>query len=140
MHACVHGPPWPQVSWKTLASCVMVGLQRKDDAAARSRTLKTSAPLVFENNFPSQVNRVYVSRDVQFHPDGGSIRFRLAPRAYAPWGCIVRVVSQTKSRKIPTRNIIPLFFASRCYNEQRQLLTLSDDCMLRTWDPRSTGS
>ena len=35
----------------------------------------------------------------------GSIRFRLAPRAYAPWGCIVRVVSQTKSRKIPTRNI-----------------------------------
>ena len=26
-------------------------------------------------------------------------------RTYAPWGCIVRVVSQTKSRKIPTRKI-----------------------------------
>ena len=29
-------------------------------------------------------------------PPWGSIRFRLAPRTYAPWG--VRVVSQTKSR------------------------------------------
>ena len=25
----------------------------------------------------------------------------MAPRTYAPWGCIVRVVSQTKSRKYP---------------------------------------
>ena len=33
-------------------------------------------------------------------PPWGSIRFRLALRTYAPWG--VRVVSQTKSRKIPT--------------------------------------
>ena len=48
---------------------------------------------------------------VQFHPHGGPIRFRLALRTYAPWG--VRVVSQTKSRKIPTRKILPLFFASR---------------------------
>ena len=39
-------------------------------------------------------------------PPWGSIRFRLAAHhTYAPWGCIVRVVSQTKSRKIPTRNI-----------------------------------
>ena len=30
-------------------------------------------------------------------PPWGSIRFRLALRACAPWGCIVRVVSQTKS-------------------------------------------
>ena len=44
-------------------------------------------------------------------PPWRSIRFRLALRAYAPWG--VRVVSQTKSRKIPTRKNLPLFFASR---------------------------
>ena len=37
----------------------------------------------------------------------------MPPRAYAPWGCIVRVVSLTKSRKLPTRKILPLFFASR---------------------------
>ena len=41
-------------------------------------------------------------------PRWGSTRFRLALRTYAPWG--VRVVSQTKSRKIPTRKILPLFF------------------------------
>ena len=35
-------------------------------------------------------------------PPWGSIRFRLAPRTYAPWGCIVRVVGQTKSRKSST--------------------------------------
>ena len=40
-------------------------------------------------------------------PPWRSIRFRLALRTYAPWG--VRVVSQTKSRKIPGRNILPLF-------------------------------
>ena len=44
-------------------------------------------------------------------PPWGSIRFRLALRTYAPPG--VRVVSQTKSRKIPTRKILPLFFVSR---------------------------
>ena len=53
-------------------------------------------------------------------PPWGSIRFRLAPRTYdaPPWG--VRVVSQTKSRKIPTRNILPLFSLSRydMVNEQ----------------------
>ena len=38
-------------------------------------------------------------------------RFRLALCTYAPWG--VRVVSQTKSRKIPTRKILPLFFVIR---------------------------
>ena len=47
-----------------------------------------------------------VSRSIS--PPWGSIRFRLVLRTYAPWG--VRVVSQTKSRKIPTRNILPLFF------------------------------
>ena len=46
-------------------------------------------------------------------PRWGSIRFRPAPRTYAPWGCIVRVVSQTKSRKIPTRKTLPLFFVRR---------------------------
>ena len=44
-------------------------------------------------------------------PPWGSIRFRLALRTYAPWG--VRVVSQAKSRKIPTRKILPLFFVRR---------------------------
>ena len=46
-------------------------------------------------------------------PPWGSYRFRLALRTDAPWGCIVRVVGQTKSRKIPTRNILPLFFVRR---------------------------
>ena len=51
------------------------------------------------------------SRAVQFHPHGGTIQFRLALRTYdaPPWG--VRLMSQTKSRKIPTRKILPLFFA-----------------------------
>ena len=40
-------------------------------------------------------------------PPWGSIRFRLALRTYAPWG--VRVVSQTKSRKMPTRKIYRSF-------------------------------
>ena len=48
-------------------------------------------------------------------PPWGSIRFRLALRTYAPWG--VRVVSQTKSRKIPTRKIPPLSFASRSFDD-----------------------
>jgi len=42
-------------------------------------------------------------------PPWRSTRFRLAPRTYAPCGPSVRVVSQTKSRKIPTRKIFPLF-------------------------------
>ena len=48
-------------------------------------------------------------------PPWWSIRFRLAPRTYdaPPWGCIVRVVSQTKSRKIPTRRMLPPFFVTK---------------------------
>ena len=42
-------------------------------------------------------------------PRWRTIRFRPALRTHAPWGCIVRVVSQTKSRKIPTRDVLPLF-------------------------------
>ena len=34
-----------------------------------------------------------------------SIRFSLALRTYAPCGPSVRVVSQTKSRKLPSRNV-----------------------------------
>ena len=43
-------------------------------------------------------------------PRWRSIRFRLALRTYdaPPCGPSVRVVSQTKSRKIPTRKILPL--------------------------------
>ena len=44
-------------------------------------------------------------------PPWRSIRFRLVLRTYAPWG--VRVVSQTKSRKIPTRKILPHFLVIR---------------------------
>ena len=48
-------------------------------------------------------------------PPWGSIRFRLAPRTYdaPPCGCIVAVASQAKSREIPTRDILPLFFGCR---------------------------
>ena len=56
----------------------------------------------------SDCRRFDITRSIP--PPWGSIRFRLAPRTYAPWG--VRVVSQTKSRKIPTRNILPLFFVT----------------------------
>ena len=41
-------------------------------------------------------------------PPWGSIRFLFAPRTYAPCGPSVRAVSQAKSRKIPTRNTLPL--------------------------------
>ena len=58
---------------------------------------------------------VNASRSIS--PPWQSIRFRLALRTYAPWG--VRVVSQTKSRKIPTRKILPLFFASRWSTRRR---------------------
>ena len=46
-------------------------------------------------------------------PQWGSIRVRLALRTYAPWG--VRVVSLTnsKSKKTPTRKTSPLFFVDR---------------------------
>ena len=52
----------------------------------------------------------HASRVGQFHLDGGQLDFAWLPaRTDAPpWG--VRVVSQTKSSKMPTRNISPLFF------------------------------
>ena len=51
-------------------------------------------------------------------PPWGSIRFRLALRTHAPWGCIVRVVPdrQTKSRKVPTRNVTALLFCDQAYS------------------------
>ena len=58
-------------------------------------------------------------------PPWRSIRFRLALRTYAPWG--VRVVSRTKSRKIPTRNILPLFFCCR----HTKHVPPSDPCYLQ---------
>ena len=63
--------------------------------------------LLFQRN-PTCNSIQYGVPSRSISPPWGSIRFRLALRAYAPWG--VRVVSQTKSRKIPTRNILPLFF------------------------------
>ena len=63
-------------------------------------------------------------------PPWGSIRLRLAPRTYdaPPWG--VRVVSQTKSRKMPTRNILPLFSVLQDAGgipHYRNLTSLDDD-------------
>ena len=46
-------------------------------------------------------------------PRWRSIRFRLAPRTYAPWGVRVVPGRLTKSRKIPTRKTLPLFMVSR---------------------------
>ena len=46
-------------------------------------------------------------------PQWGSIRFRLLACTYAQWGCIVRVGELTKSRKMPTRNVLPLVFVGR---------------------------
>ena len=52
-------------------------------------------------------------RAVQFHHDGGQLDIVWLSARTAPWG--VRVVPDrlTKSRKIPTRNILPLFLVSR---------------------------
>ena len=55
----------------------------------------------------------YASRAVQFHPHGGQSEFVWLPARTPPCGCIVRVVSQTKSRKIPAQIILPLFFRDR---------------------------
>ena len=41
-------------------------------------------------------------------PPWGSVRFRPPTCTYAPRGCIVRVVERAKSRKIPTRKLLPL--------------------------------
>ena len=60
---------------------------------------------------PAQVR--VASRSIP--PRWGSIRFRLAPRTYnaPPCGPSVRVVSPTKSRKIPTRKTLLLYFMGR---------------------------
>ena len=50
-----------------------------------------------------------VSRSIS--PPWGSIRFRLALRTHTPFG--VRAVSQTKSRRTPTRKTLPLLFVIR---------------------------
>ena len=64
-------------------------------------------------------------------PPWGSIQFRLALRTYAPWGCIVRVVSRTESRKIPARAILPLFFGGYQANVT---ITVPN---AKTWSPAS---
>ena len=68
------------------------------------------------NSYNTFVTGVRVaSRSIS--PPWGSIRFRLAPRTHwgPTWGCIVRAVPdrQTKSRKIPTRKILPLVVVIR---------------------------
>ena len=46
-------------------------------------------------------------RAVQFHPDGGQFDVVSLLARTPPWGCIVRVMSRTESRKIPNREILP---------------------------------
>ena len=49
-------------------------------------------------------------------PQRRSIRFRLAPRTYAPRGCIVRADGLAKSRKIPTRNCFTALGNEQAFN------------------------
>ena len=55
---------------------------------------------------------------VQFHPHGGQFDVVWLPARtmHPPWG--VRVVSQTKLTKIPTRNMLPLFCVIREHQGQ----------------------
>ena len=66
----------------------------------------------------SKYDHWYTPRTVQFHPNGGSIRFRVALRAYrtppwAPTGVHRTCGEPNESNKIPTRKILPLFLAGR---------------------------
>ena len=59
-----------------------------------------------------------------------SVQFRPALGTYAPWGCIVRVASQTQSRKIPTRNKYHRSFSrpgSSTFTRWFQVCTTADD-------------
>ena len=82
-------------------------------AKAQCEAIVKQMKLNMSNVKMGRTRVLYAPRAVQFHPHGGSIRFRLTPRAYAPWGCIVRVVSQAESRKIPTRQTLPLVCVSK---------------------------
>ena len=82
---------------------------------------------------------MYASRALQFHPDGGQFDFVWLSRTYAPWG--VRVVSQTKSRKIPTHNTLPLFSVRR-YDLVREIFTPASshpDQIPSTFGPCNSG-
>ena len=71
-----------------------------------------------------------VSRSIS--PPWGSTRFRVAPRTYAPWGCIVRVANLTKPRKIPTRKILLLFFVGRVdvyFNDKKIPVDTFEQCV-----------
>ena len=73
----------------------------------------------------NQVHAVetYTPRAVEFHPHGGQSDFVWLPARTTHRGCIVRVVSQTTSRKIPTRNVLPLCFVIRYMFDVRVLDT-----------------
>ena len=95
------------------------GSQTKSNVDCRSRVMTQTAGCKVHGWVRDGAAEAHAGARVRvasrsISPPWGSIRFRLALRTYAPWG--VRVVSQTKSRKIPTRNILPLFFASRTFN------------------------
>ena len=89
--------------WRTGGSLLNCpGLQRRQ-ARRRARRAHRGA----------RQAAAYAPRAVQFHTPWGSIRFRAAPRTCAPRGCIVRVGSLTKSRKIPNpKNITARFRAA----------------------------
>ena len=54
--------------------------------------------------------RVYVVVSRSISPPWGSIRLRPALRTYAPWGCIVRVVSQVESEKYAPQTFYRTFY------------------------------
>ena len=57
-------------------------------------------------------------------PKWRSIRFRLALRKYVPWGVRVVPYRLTKSRRIPTRKLLPRFLTRRCADFVSELANL----------------
>ena len=104
-HALFNGPwcrwPTPRPTRGSGPCCLRT---QKETPTCRARVQLATRRRVGRpgaSRWPARVT----SRSIS--PPWGLIRFRLALRTYAPWG--VRVVSQTKSRKIPTRNIYRSF-------------------------------
>ena len=114
-------PQWGSIRLRPLAcTCAPRGVRVDGPTESRKNTHPEDITALVREQVSSVDNKTllwarYASRAVQFHPQWGSIRFRLPPRTYdaPPWGCIVRVVELAKSREIPTRKILPLFFMIR---------------------------
>ena len=61
-----------------------------------------------------------VPEPVNYTPMGSQFDFAWLPARTPHGGCIVRVVIQAKSRKIPTRKILPLFFVGDVRADRRE--------------------